>query len=278
MVAAESFGAALVYFTGSKDHNVVLRGLAKSRGLRLNEYGLFRDPASDVASSDVALKRPTDASGLERVAGGSEEEVYAALGLPWFAPELREARREFEWAAASRLPRLVELSDLVGDLHMHTTESDGKASLEAMAAAAQELGLRYIAITDHSPRVAMANGLGPERLRRQWAEIDRLNERLKSRAADFLVLKGVEVDVLESGALDLPDDVLAEADWVVASVHYGQRQPREQITARIVGALANPHVAAIAHPTGRLINRRKPYEVDLEAMFARPENMASYWS
>jgi DNA polymerase (family 10) len=242
VVPAESFGAALLYFTGSKDHNVVLRGRAKDRGLKINEYGVFRDD--------------------RYLAGRTEEEIYATLDLPWFPPELREARREFEWADAGALPLLIEQGDIQGDLHMHTTESDGRASLEQMAEAAQARGLKYIAITDHSKRVSMANGLDGARLRKQWAEIDRLNQTLRG----LTVLKGVEVDILEKGGLDLEDDVLAEADWVVASIHYGQNQPREQITSRILGALANPHVSAIAHPTGRLLNRRKPYDVDLEVV------------
>ncbi|MBL8826724.1 MAG: DNA polymerase/3'-5' exonuclease PolX, partial [Planctomycetaceae bacterium] len=240
VVPAESFGAALQYFTGSKDHNVIVRGRAKDLGLKINEYGVFR--------------------GDEMIAGRTEADVYATLGLPCFPPELREARREFDWAAAGELPQLVELGDIVGDLHMHTTETDGQATLEEMVAAAQERGLKYIAITDHSKRVSMANGLDGPRLLRQWEQIDRLNAKLRG----FTVLKGVEVDILEKGGLDLPDDVLCQADWVVASVHYGQSQPREQITARIVEALENPYVSAIAHPTGRLINRRKPYEVDLD--------------
>jgi len=243
VVPAESFGAALQYFTGSKQHNVILRGRAKARGLKINEYGVFRDD--------------------KYLAGRTEEEIYAALDLPCFPPELREARREFEWADAGKLPELIELSDIRGDLHMHTTETDGAATLEQMIAAAQQRGLDYIAITDHSKRVSMANGLDATRVRKQWAQIDKLNSKLKG----IVVLKGIEVDILEKGGLDLDDDVLAEADWVVASVHYGQNQPRDQITWRIVGALENPHVSAIAHPTGRLINRRKPYEVDLEAVF-----------
>ncbi len=191
-----------------------------------------------------------------------------SLGLPLIPPELREARMEFELAQAGALPRLVEAGDIVGDLHMHTTESDGKGALEEMVAAAQARGLKYIAITDHSPRVSMANGLNADRLRRQWEQIDGINARLKSGRDSFRVLKGIEVDILEKGGLDLPDDVLSEADWVVASVHYGQSQPSEQITKRILGALENPNVSAIAHPTGRIIGRRKPYEVDLEAVFA----------
>ncbi len=246
VVPAESFGAALQYFTGSKDHNIVIRGLAKDRGLKINEYGVYQ----------------VDGQNETLVAGQTEAEVYAAVGLPWFPPELREARREFDWAAAGTLPELVELGDLRGDLHMHTTETDGKATLEEMVAAARQRGLEYIAITDHSKRVTMARGLDAERLRAQWREIDQLNKRLRG----FRVLKGIEVDILEKGGLDLDDDVLAEADWVVASVHYGQNQLREQITERVLGALANPYVSAIAHPTGRLINRRAAYEIDLHAV------------
>lgn len=247
VVPPESFGAALQYFTGSKDHNIILRGLAKDRGLKINEYGVFR------------LGKGSD----ELIAGRTEEEVYAALDLPWIPPELREARREFEWAREGKLPVLLELSDLQGDLHMHTTATDGKASLEQMVEAARARGLKYIAITDHSKRVTMARGLDAGRLREQWAEIDRMNKSLTG----FRILKGIECDILERGGMDLDDEVLAEADWVVASVHYGQNQPREQITKRVVDALSNPVVSAIAHPTGRLINRRKSYEIDLDAAF-----------
>jgi DNA polymerase (family 10) len=198
------------------------------------------------------------------VAGKSEKEVYATLDLPVFPPELREARREFDWAAQGKLPKLLELSDIRGDLHMHTTATDGGATLEEMVAAARRRGLQYIAITDHSQRVSMARGLNPERVLAQWAEIDKLNQRL---AGEFLVLKGIECDILEPGGMDLPNDVLAQADWVMASIHYGQRQPRQQITERMLGAIENPHVSAISHPTGRLLNRREPYEIDLEAVF-----------
>ncbi len=242
VVPAESFGAALQYFTGSKDHNARLRAMAKDRGLLINEYGVFRDS--------------------ESVAGRTEEEVYAALDLPCFPPELREARREFDWAAAGDLPRLVEIGDIRGDLHMHTTFSDGQATIEEMAAAAEARGLKYIAVTDHSKRVAIANGLDARRLRKQWAKIDKINRRL----GGLTVLKGVEVDILERGGLDLDDDVLAAADWVVASVHFGQRQSIGQITDRVIGALENPHVSALAHPTGRMLGQRPPYEMDLEAV------------
>ncbi len=245
VVPRESFGAALQYFTGSKEHNVVLRGRAKQRGLKINEYGVFR-----VAGDSQ-----------EYLAGDSEQSVYATLNLPVIPPELREARQEFQWADAGTLPDLIRESDVQGDLHMHTTETDGLASLAEMVDAALARGLKYVAITDHSQRVSMARGLDPRRLLQQWSEIDTLNARLQP---DFTILKGIEVDILEKGGLDLPDDVLAQADWVVASVHYGQRQSRSQITERIVGALEHPYVSALAHPTGRLINRRDPYEVDME--------------
>ncbi|HHK43016.1 MAG TPA: DNA polymerase/3'-5' exonuclease PolX [Planctomycetaceae bacterium] len=247
VVPTESFGAALQYFTGSKAHNVHLRHLARQRKLKINEYGVF------------------DESGKKerRIAGETEASVYASLDLPCFPPEIRENRFEFAWAEDGELPALVELEDIRGDLHMHTTETDGRNSLEEMCEAAIGRGLKYIAITDHSQRVTMANGLTPQRLRRQWKAIDKLNEKYGRR---LHVLKGVECDILEKGGLDLPDDVLAEADWVVASVHYGQNQSREQITERILGALEHPAVCAIAHPTGRLLNRRPPYEVDLEAV------------
>jgi DNA polymerase (family 10) len=264
VVGRKSFGAALQYFTGSKDHNVILRGLAKDRGLKINEYGVFRVKKGISPISETDAVAPDDVDSPNYVAGKTEKEVYATLDLPLFPPEMREARQEFKWAAEGRLPKLIELADLVGDLHMHTTASDGKASLREMAAAAQDRGLTYIAITDHSKRVSMANGLDGPRLRKQWKEIDRLNRELDG----FTVLKGIECDILEKGGMDLPDDVLAEADWVVASVHYGQNQPREQITERILGALENPHVSIVAHPTGRLINRREAYAVDLDQVFA----------
>jgi DNA polymerase (family 10) len=252
VIPRESFGAAVQYFTGSKEHNVVLRGQAKSRGLKVNEYGVFREEQGQ----DVY------------VAGETEEAVYAAVGLPWIPPELREAREEFQWACDARLPRLIELTDLRGDLHMHTMASDGHGTIEDMVQGAQARGLSYVAITDHSQRVSMARGLNPNRLRAQWNKIDRLNRELQP---DFTILKGIECDILEAGGMDLPDDVLAEADWVLASVHYGQQQSRAQITDRILGAIRNPYVTAIAHPTGRLINRRAPYEVDLEAVFQATE-------
>jgi DNA polymerase (family 10) len=203
------------------------------------------------------------------VAGRTEAEVYAAVGLAWIPPELREGRDELERAAAGTLPVLVELADIRGDLHMHTTATDGEDTLADMVRAAVARGLEYIAITDHGQRVTMARGLDRDRLLRQWDEIDRLNESLAAEGTPpIVVLKGIEVDMLERGGLDLPDEILARADWVVASLHYGQNQPRDRITARIVEAIENPFVRVIGHPTGRLINRRPPYDVDIEAVIA----------
>lgn len=248
VVAESSWGAALQYFTGSKEHNVVLRGLAKKAGLRLNEYGVF--PIDDETRA---------------IAGADEAEVYRSLGVPFIPPEFRENRFEWRSDLAEFQAGIVHLSDIQGDMHMHTTETDGENTLEEMVAAAQQRGLKYIAITDHSQRVSMARGLNPDRLLKQWSDIDRLNATLDP--AEFLVLKGIECDILENGDMDLPDDVLAQADWVMASIHFGQKQSREQITDRILRAIRNPHVTAISHPTGRLLGKRDPYEVDLDAVF-----------
>src|SRR5262245_20579074 len=249
VVPAESFGAALQYFTGSKEHNIILRGRAKDQGLKISEWGVFR----------VKGDKET------RIAGATEQEVYDTLKLPVFPPEIREGRREFDWAEKGELPDLITVDDIRGDLHMHTTASDGSSSIEEMIAAARERGLTYIAITDHSQRVSMARGLDPKRVLAQWKEIDKIRDSLPK---GFTLLKGIECDILEKGGMDLPDDVLAQADWVLASVHYGQKQPREQITERILGALENTHVSVIAHPTGRLINRREAYDVDLDTVMA----------
>ncbi|PAY16979.1 DNA polymerase III subunit beta [Rhodopirellula sp. SM50] len=244
-VDANQFGAALQYFTGSQAHNVHTRRIAKDKGLKINEYGVFR------------VEDET------QIAGATEEDVYAAIGLPWIAPELREDRNEFKQAAAGELPELITQDDIRGDLHMHTTATDGQNTIREMADAAIARGLKYIAITDHSKRVTMAMGLDADRLRDQWAMIDEIRPEYEGK---LVILKGIECDILESGGMDLPDDVLAEADWVLASVHYGQRQPREKITERILGAIENEHVDCIAHPTGRLINRRPPYDVDMDAV------------
>ena len=243
-VEADQFGAALQYFTGSQAHNIRTRKIATGLGYKLNEYGLF--------DADDRV-----------VAGADESEVYRALGLPWIAPELREARHEFAWAENDALPALIETDDIRGDLHMHTTATDGQCTIREMAEAAIARGLKYIAITDHSKRVTMAGGLDADRAIAQWRTIEKLRSEFDGRLHIFT---GIECDILENGGMDLPDDCLAEADFVLASVHYGGNQPRDQITERVLGALENPHVDCIAHPTGRLINRRKPYAVDIEAV------------
>jgi DNA polymerase (family 10) len=248
VVPEKSFGAALQYFTGSKDHNVVLRGMAKDRGLKINEWGVFR----------VNGKKET------WIGGETEEQVYAALDLPVFPPEMREARGEFRLAEEGPLPRLVTLDDIRGDLHMHTTATDGKASIGEMAAAAKAIGLKYIAITDHSKRVAMARGLDDQRLLQQWIEVDEANRAVRG----ITILKGIEVDILADGSLDISDEVLAQADWVTASVHYGGNQPTAKVTGRILSAIEHPHVHSISHPSGRLLNRREPHNVDMEAVIS----------
>lgn len=248
VVPAKSYGAALQYFTGSKEHNVKVRGIAKQHGLKINEYGVFR----------------IEDDGTETyVAGKTEEDVYKALDLPWFPPELRENRDVIK-LAESGLPELITVEDIVGDMHMHTDATDGKNTLEEMVEAAIARGYQYMAITDHSKRVSMANGLDADRLLEQWKAIDKLNKKLDGQ---ILILKGLECDILEKGGMDLPDQVLEQGDWIIASVHYGQNQPKQQITDRIVGALENPNICIVAHPTGRLINRREAYEVDLETVF-----------
>jgi DNA polymerase (family 10) len=239
IVPPESYGAALHYFTGSKVHNIAIRRLAQARGLKLNEYGVFR--------------------GARRIAGDTEESVFAAVGLPYIAPELREDRGEIEAARAGCLPRLIMRADLAGDLHMHTRASDGRHTIQEMALAARDLGLRYIAITEHSRRLAMTRGLDPQRLLRQGDEIARVNAGL----AGITVLKGIEVDILGDGTLDLPDSALQQLDVVIAAVHGGLNLTRRRQTERILRALDNPCVNLLAHPTGRLLGAREPYDVDM---------------
>lgn len=243
LVVPESRGAAMQYFTGSKAHNIVLRDRAISRGLKLNEYGLFQT-ADDV-----------------RVAGATEEEIYEALGLAWVPPELREDRGEVAAAEQRTLPRLIAASELRGDLHMHTTESDGRASIVEMARAAREAGLEYIAITDHSQSLAMANGLDETRALAHAARV-----RAEDGKHGVRLLAGIECDILPDGTMDLADDCLAQLDIVIASVHSAFNQDREQMTARMLRAIENPHVDVIGHPTGRLLLKRAPYGLDIEAI------------
>ncbi|MCL4470500.1 MAG: DNA polymerase/3'-5' exonuclease PolX [Gammaproteobacteria bacterium] len=239
VVAEESYGAALQYFTGSKAHNIAIRRIAQTHGLKVNEYGVYRGEA--------------------RIAGESEESVYRAVGLPYIPPELREDRGEIEAARAGRLPQLVELADLHGDLHVHTRATDGRNTLREMALAAQAQGFEYLAITEHSRRLTVAHGLDPLRLARQCDEIDALNEQLTG----ITLLKGIEVDILEDGSLDLPDKVLARLDLVVGAVHSKFDLSRARQTERILRAMEHPCFTMLAHPTGRLIEKREPYDVDM---------------
>jgi len=243
-VDPDSFGAALVYFTGSKAHNVALRQRAIDRGWKLNEYGLF--------------------DGDTPVAGRTEQEVYRQLGLAWIPPELREDQGEIDAAAQGALPRLVTVDDIRGGLHVHTTWSDGRDTLEAMAAAARERSYEYLAVTDHGPRVRVANGLDPERLRQQARAIEQLDAEL----GDLTLLKGCEVDILADGSLDLEDDVLAGLDVVVCSIHYNLNLSRAEQTERVLRAMDNPHCMIWGHPTAREIGKRDPIDVDLGACLA----------
>ncbi len=239
VVAAESYGAALHYFTGSKAHNIAVRAMGQKKGLKINEYGVFR--------------------GAKRIGGKTEADVYRAVGLPYIEPELRENRGELEAAAKGLLPKLVELGDLKGDLHAHTKATDGHNTLREMAQAAKARGDTYLGITEHSRHLTIAHGLDPERLRRQIDAIDRLN----AEGLGISLLKGIEVDILEDGALDLPDSVLGKLDLVVGAIHSRFNLSREKQTERILRALERPHFSILAHPTGRLLAEREPYDIDM---------------
>jgi DNA polymerase (family 10) len=240
VVEEDSYGAALQYFTGSKGHNIHLRGIAKAKGIKINEYGVFK--------------------GEKKVGGKEEQDVYKALGMDWIEPELREDRGEIEAAQIGKLPKLVQEPEIRGDLHVHTKWSDGTSSIEEIAKAAQKRGYQYIAICDHSKSLRIAHGLDETRVLKQIEEIDRINEKRKG----FQILKGTEVDILTDGKIDHPDKVLERLDFVVAAVHSGFKQEKEKMTKRIVRALENPLVHCLAHPTGRLLGARAPYEVDLD--------------
>lgn len=254
IVPADNFGAALLYFTGSKDHNVKLRGRAQGMGLTLNEWGLYR-----LDEYDKAAKKTGEAPSVKPVASKTEADVYAKLGLAYIEPELREARGEVEAAVEKKLPKLVSRADIRGDLHTHTTASDGNASIEQMAEAAAALGYEYLAITDHSKSQVIANGLTVERLLKHVKEIHKVGERLKG----IKLLAGCEVDILADGRLDFEDKVLAELDIVVASPHVALKQDAAKATDRLLRAIENRYVQVIGHPTGRLINRREGLPLDI---------------
>ncbi len=249
VVEPECFGAALQYFTGSKAHNIRVRDLASRKGLKVSEYGVFKEATG------------------KRIAGATEEEVYKAVGLPFIPPELREDAGEIEAALEGRLPELLELHDIRGDLHAHTNWSDGHHDLEALVEAAHRKGYEYIIVSDHSRSATVAGGLSEEKLLEQIGKIRALNKKYKT----LRILAGSECDILADGTLDYPDRVLARLDIVLCAVHSRFKQGREGMTARIVKALSNPYVHILAHPTGRLIGERDPYDVDLEAVFAAAE-------
>jgi DNA polymerase (family 10) len=238
-VAQASFGAALQYFTGSKSHNIAIRRLGQQRGLKINEYGVFRFE--------------------KRMAGKTEASVYRMVDLPYIPPELRENRGEIEAARDKRLPNLIEFSDLKGDLHVHTDYTDGRNSLREMALAAKQRGYKYLAVTEHSDRLKIAGGLDPPKLLKQMEEIDLLNEEL----GGLTLLKGIEVEILEDGRLDLADNVLAKLDLVVGTIHSHFDLSQQKQTERIFRAMDHPYFTFLAHPSGRLINEREPYEVDM---------------
>jgi DNA polymerase (family 10) len=251
-VSPASFGSAWLYFTGSKAHNIALRQLAHEAGLKLNEYGLFRNG--------------------KRIAGATEASVYQALGLDFNEPELREDRGEIEMARKHGLPRLVQLADLRGDLHSHTKASDGLDTLENMANAAHAHGLQYLAVTEHSKRMALVHGMTAERLARQIDQIDELNTRLEG----IVLLKGIEVDILDDGSLDLPDAILGRLDLVVGAIHYGFDLPRERQTRRLLRAMDHPYFSILAHPSGRLINERPPCDIDLPQVIRKARDRGCF--
>jgi DNA polymerase (family 10) len=240
VVPEESYGAALLYFTGSKEHNVAIRGIAQDKGHKINEYGIYK--------------------GNKIIAGKTEKEMYQAIGLPFIEPELRENRGEVEAAQKKNLPVLIELKDMQGDLQTHTTASDGTHDLSTMVGEAIKLGYSYYAVTDHSKRVTVANGLDEKRLRQQMEEIDIFNEKVKN----ITILKSIEVDIMPDGSLDLPDHVLKHLDVVICSVHYNTNLSEKKQTNRIIKAMDNPYFNILAHPTGRLIGERSAYEMNIE--------------
>jgi DNA polymerase (family 10) len=255
VIPGGSYGAALQYFTGSKEHNVEVRTRAVRNGMRVNEWGVFRVP-EDVDPAELGKEDG------ERLAGDTEEGVYAALGMSWVPPVLRENRGEVQAALTDELPTLVTLDDIRGDLQMHSTWSDGKVTLEEMTLACRDLGYEYIAVTDHTQAMAMVRGLTPERAREQWKEV----EKVRGRVEGIEIFRSAEIDILEDGTLDMPDEILEELDVVVISVHLFMDQDRKTITDRVLKAMSHPCVDILAHPTGRLINRREPFAMNVETI------------
>ncbi|MFW6131056.1 MAG: DNA polymerase/3'-5' exonuclease PolX [Candidatus Aminicenantaceae bacterium] len=252
VVPEVSYGAALHYFTGSKEHNIAIRKKGVKKKLKINEYGVFK--------------------GEKRIAGKTETEVYKQVNLPYFEPELRENRGEIEAAQKDKLPHLITLDDIKGDLHVHTKYTDGRYSIEEMAQAAKEHHYHYLAITDHSKQVRVAKGLDTKRLRKQIEEIDHINQKIK----DIQILKSIELDILENGSLDLPDEVLKELDLVLCSIHSKFNLTQEKQTKRIIKAMDNPYFNILCHPSGRLINERKPYELNMEKVMKAAKERGCY--
>lgn len=255
IVPRDSWGAALLYFTGSKEHNVALRARAVKRGLRVNEWGVFVVPK---ASGDA--EAPEEVG--ERLGGATEEEPYQLLELEWIPPTLRENRGELQAAETKSLPELVTLEDIRGDLQMHSTWSDGKASIEEMASACRDLGYEYLAMTDHSPNLAMVQGVTAEKAKEQWREIDEIQERTD----DITIFRSLEVDILKDGSLDMEEEILEGLDLVVISVHSLMDMAKAEMTERVIKAMRHPCADILAHPTGRLLNRREPFALDVEAV------------
>lgn len=241
-VELDSYGAALIYFTGSKAHNIAIRKIAVKKGLKINEYGIFK--------------------GAKQIAGKTEEDVYGQIGMAYVEPEMREDKGEIELAQKNKLPKLITLKDICGDLHCHTSATDGNATVQKMAEKAQELGYQYFAITDHSKHLAMTHGLDEKKLLAQINMIDKLNAKLKN----IVILKSIEVDILEDGTLDLSQNVLKELDFTVCAIHSKFNLSPKKQTERIIRAMDNPYFTILAHPTGRIINQREPYQMDVEKM------------
>ena len=248
IIKESSFGAALLYFTGSQPHTVALRKIAREKGYKLNEYGIYHEKTL--------------------LASQTEKQVYETLGLIYIEPELREDQGEIEAARNQSLPELISLEHIRGDLHSHTDATDGKNSLEEMALAAGQKGYEYFAVTDHSRRVAMARGLDPQRLEQQIMQIDQINRKIRTPR----ILKGIEVDILEDGSLDLPDSILKELDLVIGAAHYNRNLSREKQTRRILKAMENPHFNILAHPTGRMIGKRNEFDIDMATILKEASN------